>query len=384
MKSVLQEKEIQHRLELKRFARRLNSQEKKLLRNRPSRRKEDPSDKKPSASRFAKGVVPGVGKGFSERLVLEVPKMLDLVSNYEETAEFVRDMRLAALRNHRNVFLDFDNTERIHPTALLLLLAETHRCRLLHGHERVVGTYPKNPALERLFVRTGFFNLLGVKSKTEVKPLSYPVEYIPFQSNNRLDTSMPRKIREELLGDKVVMHPKARSRLFRAITEAMINVGQHAYPAYSLKAHPVKGRWWMAGHVNKSKNELMFTFCDLGVGIPETLPKIYTWERIRFALSLLPGVKPNDGEMIQAGMTLGRSRTREEHRGRGLNDLRSFIDIAGAGELYIFSRKGRYRYSVGGEEKVFNSEISMSGTLIKWSVPLAHVTDWIEDDEIVD
>lgn len=300
------DKEILRRLEAKRYERRLHSEEKKRRRNRRKSsvaRYHTPGETK----RFHGGVATdAVGKG-SSRIILKVPKILDLTTNYDETAEFIREIRLEALKRNRFVLLNFDLSERIYPTALLLLLAEIHRCRLLHGNERVTGTYPRNPALERLFIRTGFFELLGVRQKIKAAPMSYPMEYIRFHSDHRLDASMPKRLREELLGDKVAMHPKARMRLYRALTEAMTNVGQHAYPARAVKSHPIRRRWWMAGHVNKSRKELMITFCDLGVGIPDTLPKLHAWEHIRAALSILPGIKLNDGEMIKAGMILGRS-----------------------------------------------------------------------------
>jgi hypothetical protein len=384
MSSFIQQKRSLQRLEFKRFERRLESNRKKKNRNRQETGTHVPFDVARD-SRFSKGIVRTAPEGQRNpapeyRLSLLAPKHLDLITNYDETAEFIRDVRIAANKGQK-VLMDFEQSERIGPTALLALLSEIHRCRLIHDRDRVVGTYPKSPALERLMVRTGFFDLLGVKSKLKVPPSTYPVEYIRFQSDNRLDTSQPKKLREELLGDQVTMHPKARSRLFRAITEAMINVGQHAYPDYAAKTNPMKGRWWIAGHINKNKKELMVTFCDLGVGIPETLPRIYAWERIYSVLATLPGIKPDDGQMIRAGMMLGRSRTRQEHRGRGLNDLRSFIDIAGAGELYILSRKGRYRYRAGQDEEVFNSRISIGGTLIRWSVPLACVTNWVDNSE---
>lgn len=373
-------REILWRIESGRFERRLVSARKRRLRNREESRGTS-SPGRPSTSKFSRiSPLPGIGE-YDDHLVLDVPKNLDLVRNYAETAEFIRDMRRSVLHHNRRVYLVFNDAERIRPAALLLLLAEIHRCRLSHGPNMVTGTYPNNPNLERLMCRTGFFKLLNVKERTTLKVRGFPVEYIEFRSNNKLDTAEPKRLRTELLGDSITMHPKVRSRLYRSLTEAMINVGQHAYPQSSVKSHPVKKRWWLAGHVNKRKKELMVTFCDLGVGIPETLPKIYTWERIRSALSLLPGIRPNDGQMIEAAMTIGRSRTREEHRGRGLNDLRSLIDQAGSGELYIFSRKGRYRYRAGGDEEAFNSNISINGTLIKWSVPLDRVTDWIGNND---
>lgn len=314
-----------------------------------------------------------------------VPATLDLASNYEETVMLIRTMRRHALRYKHPIRLTFEDTKEIKPAALLLLLAELHRCRLTHGNDRITGTYPNNPRVERIMETSGFFNLLGVAPRSSKKKRNYPLEYIEFISGKRLEAETVKELRDALLGSSIAMTLPAKRRLYRALTEAMINVGQHAYPVTYSHESMQRGRWWLAGHVNKKTGELMVTFCDLGVGIPSTLPKLYPMEYIRSALSLLPGIKPNDAEMIQAGMTIGRSITKQYNRGKGLNDLRQFVDQAGTGELHIYSGKGHYCYSPNGRqtENVRNYDHSIGGTLIQWSVPLNAVTNWsgnIEDD----
>jgi hypothetical protein len=129
------------------------------------------------------------------------------------------------------------------------------------------------------------------------------------------------------------------------------------------------------------RKELTITFCDLGVGIPQTLPSLYPIERIREYLSILPGVKPPDASMIQAAVELGRSATGQTHRGKGLSrDLRRFIQFANAGEMFIFSNRGMYKYSGKHGEQTRDFRRSIHGTLIKWRVPMSKVTDWSGDD----
>jgi hypothetical protein len=133
--------------------------------------------------------------------------------------------------------------------------------------------------------------------------------------------------------------------------------------------------------VNKIDAQLTIMFCDLGVGIPVTLPKRYPMEIILNYLSILPGIRPNDGQMIRAGMEIGRSQTLKINRGKGLNDLRRIIDDAGEGELHIFSGRGCYRYSPGKVDEVENLKRTVGGTLIKWTIPLSKITKWVEGDE---
>jgi hypothetical protein len=312
--------------------------------------------------------------------LIKLPQTLDLVSHFVVTAEAIRSIRRLALKEKRPVMLDFSDVTTLRPSALLLLLAEIHRSRLMHGSSRMTGSYPKDPKIERMLDATGFFKLLGVKSRIKQKPQRYPMEHVGYHSEKHEVKGTVRKFRESLLGTKIVMSAAVRSRLYRAITEAMLNVSHHAYPVSKTKMHPERGRWWLTGSVNRKAGILTIMFCDLGVGIPDTLPKIYTMELIRSVLSLLPGIKPDDAQMIRAGMTIGRTATGVEGRGRGLNDLRRFVEDVGVGELHIFSRKGHYLYDPVNGDKIVNYGIGMGGTLIMWSVPIAAVTNWQSQD----
>jgi hypothetical protein len=284
---------------------------------------------------------------------------------------------LYALGLRRPVRLIFSESKEISPEALLLLLAELYRCRKIFGKNRITGTYPTNQNIERIMEASGFFDLLDVIKRNPVKTKKYPLDYIKFITGNKLIASTPMELREALLGNTINMGTLAKKRLYRAITEAMTNVGQHAYPKNQRKKFRIRNEWWISGHVNLKSNKLVILFCDLGVGIPTTLPKVLGFEKILSALSMLPGIKPNDAQMIQAGMVIGRTSTGLAGRGKGLNDLKKFVDDTGGGELNIFSRKGHYQYLAGSPETLYNHRYSIGGTLIKWSVPINNVTDWI-------
>lgn len=308
---------------------------------------------------------------------LNVPEQLDLIKNYDETIEFIKTIKAYAYGLRKSVRLIFDETKEISPEALLLLLAELYRCRKIFGDKRVTGTYPKSKKIEKIMEASGFFDLLEVVPRSPAKEKQYPLCYIKFITGNRLVESTARVLREALLGENIKMGTIAKKRLYRAITEAMINVVQHAYPKKQRGKHQIRNNWWISGHVNQRSGRLVILFCDLGVGIPNTLPKVHGWEKIRSVLAILPGVKPNDAQMINAGMEIGRTSTGLAGRGKGLNDLKMFVDDTGGGELNIFSRRGHYKYEVGQPVKLTNHDASICGTLIRWSVPLSNVTDWI-------
>lgn len=369
-------KEILRSIERKRHLRALYSKEKKRKKNRSF------AGTLHGTPQTGRGYKSGVSEVHHEEIRL--PNNLDLVNGFEETARTTRLIRTFVLKEKKPVILDFSEVKTLKPAAMLLLLAEIHRCRLIHGHDRITGTYPTEPRIERMLDCTGFFSLLGVAPRKKAKRAKYPMEYVDFVSNTHEVKGTVKEFREKLLGTSIVMTSQARSKLYRVISEAMLNVSYHAYPRGSAKTNPQRGRWWLAGHVNRRSKELMIMFCDLGVGIPRTLPKLYKMEMIRNLLSILPGVNPNDGQMIQAAMELGRTRTGLTNRGKGLNDLRSFVDNAGVGELNIFSGHGHYQYKPGQGELVRNYATGIAGTLIKWTVPMSAITNWVgngDDDD---
>ncbi len=287
--------------------------------------------------------------------------------------EFIREFRRVALAERRPVRLDFSNTKYIGPAASLVLVAEVYRCMQI-AQDRVIGTYPKDKELERMLQDTGFFDLLDVASRLPTTEKKGPLEYIKFQTGTRALGPDAYHLEQALLGEERKLDKGASAKLYRGITEAMTNVVQHAY--MDLRKEPIPrlhNQWWMVGHIDRDKQDLMVMFFDQGVGIPATLPFKHANEVIAAALVKFNIIKSQDGELILAAMELGRSRTDLSHQGRGLNDLRAFIDKSGAGSLKILSRNGEYTYSSSKQETTKNHRLSLGGTLIQWTVNLPSV-----------
>jgi len=125
-------------------------------------------------------------------------------------------------------------------------------------------------------------------------------------------------------------------------------------------------------------------FCDLGVGIPITLPKTMEEnnEENMFKLilyKLFPDKKKySDGELIRAAIEVKRSRTQKRHRGKGLLDMIKAIETTQGGRLVILSNKGGYLYNLNNSkpsEDVKNYKDSIFGTLILWSLPISRNTE---------
>lgn len=335
---------------------------------------------RPRVPRFS--LAQRVGKKEEPLFEITVPARLNLEGAHTETCDFVWSIR-QAVRARRRVLLDFSKVESIRASALTYLLGQIHKLRLEFGDDCVTGTYPESARVERALAVSGFYDLLKVKSRDAAVSTSRTMRYIRFKTDQKINGAEIGKVREELLGADLSMPSRIAKTIFRAVSEAMTNVNHHAYfqkQFVNAKAEQrLSGRWWLFATLNVPGKMFSVVFYDAGVGIPKTLPRRYPAEVIMQVLSQLPGIIPNDGQMIAAAMVLGRTRTDMDNRGKGLMDLAKLIDQVGAGKMQIFSRQGRYSYSSGvGSHS--SGRGRLEGTLIEWRLPLDMALDALPEE----
>lgn len=157
-----------------------------------------------------------------------------------------------------------------------------------------------------------------------------------------------------------------QDNLYTGITEAMTNVSNHAY---DLQREDGLGfcdqkSWWMFSH--EKDGYLSVVFCDLGAGIPRTLPvkRRNVWNRL-----LRKGLK-RDSEIIKFAVKDSVSRTRKSHRGKGLRQIMEVINGLSGAEAVVYSNRGVYLMRSGRPSQCFEYRDSILGTLIYWSIPL--------------
>lgn len=361
-KNLSVEKRLLKALAQKRFERRLRQKRRKQARNRA--RSGAPG------ARLAAAQEPTPPKGPPRPgwTDLATPADLDLNQHRDASCAFIQRIG-ERVRQGQRLRLVFDECKTIRLSALVLLLAQIHKLQIEFGDGVITSTYPPNPKIERFLADIGFYELLHVKRRKNVAAHSRLTRFIRFKSEQKPNSAEIPKLRTELLGKDLKM-PGAIARLiFRALSEAMTNVNHHAYKTKPLILPGLEGRWWMAASLSARTSLFTLAFYDAGVGIPKTLPRKYPLEKIRGILSLLPGVDPDDGQMIHAAMGLGRTRTEQTNRGKGLMDLVKLIDTVGAGAVHIHSLHGAYAYAPRVENHR-NHEGFVEGTLIEWQLPL--------------
>ena len=374
-KLKLKDYELARRLEISRYETRHNEKLKRLDRIRLG------IPAYSSTKGWSKPGIPGSGGTWED---MPVPKVVNLIDNRDETCNFFQLIR-DRVRDGAKVRLVFMETEKISSESLIYLLAQIHKLRLEHGLDRITGTYPKSRRIERLLGESGFLKILNVITRPIPGKKSASTRFVKCKTDTEMNGPIIPVLKEELLGNDLVMPQSIGKMVYRALIEAMANVKHHAYDNKSLRNKKLKGRWWLGAQISHTKSIFTLTFYDAGVGIPKTLHRQYGWELIRSAISSLPGMMPDDGQMIRAAVELGRTRTGKSNRGKGLMDIHKLIEKVGAGCLIIYSRQGRYRFE-NGSEIVSNDKNFIEGTLIKWQLPLDKMvsvlgnTDEYQDD----
>lgn len=141
--------------------------------------------------------------------------------------------------------------------------------------------------------------------------------------------------------------------LGNCVTEAMINVGHHAYQDNN------RGPWWIFATI--SNGSVFVALYDRGESVPATLlakPRV-----MDFLTGRMWALGRGDSHLITAAVG-GRTRTELPYRGKGLPEMLEFTKNYAQSELGIYSRNGFFRYSE--QESSGKLRTPIKGTLVIW------------------
>jgi hypothetical protein len=167
-------------------------------------------------------------------------------------------------------------------------------------------------------------------------------------------------------------------QIYSGLFEAILNTRNHAYEE-SGRANAAH-LWWLAGALDQATNELIVCVYDHGVSIPVSLIRPYSkwpliqtmrdlWHRT-VGHSLAESDGSQDGLTISLAMQVGKTRTNESNRGKGLPAIENVIDICDSGYVAIRSRRGEYTRRKGEEPIVTTRVAALRGTLVVWRLKL--------------
>ena len=296
---------------------------------------------------------------------MQAPQFFELLANKNryELLTFLEKLRQLLVVEKAKVLLDFTTTEKMWSDGTLLFLSELRRCKkMLGGTMPLRCKQPRNVKVAQVLKQIGAYDLMHYHKRintsfSDVIHWSYASGHqVEGQKYENILGSYEGRVAETLLGS-----------LFRGITEAMTNCHHHAYIGVrpdGLDYQDIQKNWWMFSQ--EKDGFLTVVFCDLGIGIPNTLPtkKPNIWKRIKSA-----GKAGSDSSIIERAVEDSVSRTGKRYRGKGLKQLLEAVQETDGGALRIFSNRGCYTFHKG---KVVLKDFtgSIMGTLIQWKVPI--------------
>lgn len=295
-----------------------------------------------------------------------------------------------ARQNGSKVTICFRNTRNIEASGGIYLLARVdYLTKQYHTVKFAVIKPPKVPygdlraaksIVHDVLCQIGFYRLLKVRAAKGPQ--------LPHVDCWQVKTAVD--VDAELLGnaiEKLLPLGVNGALLYRAGIEAMSNAAEHAYSGLiQTSRNFLEKRWWLFTAV--MNNELIVFICDLGHGIPVTLPHTQTPNVLKTAMDKLLLNIPSqakkslgitDGDALQIAMStlIKETRTALTHRGKGGKDIKSFIDANPEAQVQILSNKGFWRYKNKPRQKTstemgigYNNKYSINGTIVGWSVPL--------------
>ena len=271
--------------------------------------------------------------------------------------------------------LDFSKVNKIYPGGMLILISSLELiCFKFHG--RVVARCPSGSLAGQLLNHFGFAKNLGM-----IPSLNSPTADSVINWNYITGTQADGQKVSNLLkqyGDNT--NAQIPQSLFAVLTEALVNVRQHAYEESDI--HSDFQKWWLFARYREPSvgnlGNLYIAIYDIGVGIPFTMRRKKERKEIVIDFFDQAGKKFNlsngtllDKHLLSEAVENKRSQTGEPYRGNGLPEMREFVSSTTDGRLCIISGKAQYT-SFGGQSHGQSHSIQsmFPGTLLLWSLPL--------------
>lgn len=335
----------------------------------------------------------GGASKFNQLPIIDAPSKLDLYSpkNHRVFVSFLKSLR-DSVKVHDKVVINLKHSSRITAAAGLLLVAEVDRLKKAFPSKSIKCINPEDSynglgksaqnLVESALNQIGFYRILGQASNKKASASS--VKKWRQLSGDSADGTLADSLLQTLKDDIPALVLK---KLYRGAIEAIANCVEHAYPSSRIDGLEINDpRWWML--VGLDDATLSIIVCDLGVGIPNTLPSKHEESILNYIKTALGITGNSDSDMIQMSTHIRQTRTKLNNRGKGGKDFRSMTINFPSSVLTVRSNKGAFfitgkeraslkkvssRRFVSGtdrSESMIEHANSICGTLIEWAIPL--------------
>lgn len=315
-----------------------------------------------------------------QTVVLTVPANLtaENPTHRAQILDLIRQMAASLSTGKVRVKLDFSRVEKLYPGGMLVLLGALEL--LIEGYPgRLAARCPPHSLAGQLLRHFKIADSLGV-SPAFSRPTHESVVEWRYLTGTQAAGAEVKQLLDEYRNTCDADIPP---QLFSVLTEGLTNVRHHAYPKNPDEGiSPKFRRWWLfARYVaprGTTPGNLYIAIYDIGFGIPATMRTklergevvLDVIEKTAEWLEQTPGNRL-DQTLLKAAVEHQRSQTGQAHRGRGLPEMREFIDTAPGARLYIVSGKAQYSFVKDRGDGYTNGfDRHFPGTLLLWSLPL--------------
>ena len=310
-----------------------------------------------------------------ELVRLYAPQIIDLQSavSRRDTLHLCERIRRVYLQDRKGVLIDFSRTRKIHSHGMLVLVAELDRAQRMSGGKLALrcklpaGTDNDQKIVCEVLDQIGLLERCGhPKIHGEGCVFHESVRHWRYATGTRVDDK-PGDVLEKHEGR---IAPALMTQMQIGLTEALINSLHHAYRGLRSDGCGLynERRWWMFTH--EVDGVLQVLVCDLGIGIPRSLPLKWDHSLLKKLSQIFSKSHPHVAA-IKSALILGKSSTGEENRGKGLPQIWSATSSTKGGAVGILSGKA-YVY-IDSEDGNVNGgpyESEFLGTLVTWRVPV--------------
>jgi hypothetical protein len=272
------------------------------------------------------------------------------------TLNVMRNISGFAVGKKKPVHLDLRLCEGITAAAMVMLFAEISRAKLATGFDDIVKLFlPEDDhPLRQMLKNSGWEHavLIGQEKLQELVD-----ENKLFQSNNNPNESI-KAVYEQLTSHGINLDVPEVKRFTKGVSEAMLNVINHAYDNEDEPLSGIGRRWWQACYVkqpSEDRKKMVFIIYDLGQGILSSLPK-------------KSGESPE--EHICRAMSYGVTRTGEAKRGKGSKDIEDAAQIRKESILLVGTNNVSYIKWKDGKIYIKEGTLPFCGTIVEWQINL--------------
>lgn len=295
-----------------------------------------------------------------------VPDILDLSVKTKRNSliKVIELMHKAISRNDKYICFDFSKTKKIYSSAMLLLYAEMSNALNITERLHFSCIKPRNSKSSHVLDQIGIYRICREKFK-KIKDYDDVIFWKHCSGKDVIGAAFDKVLDDDSRKKLEKGHPEVD--LYGGCVEATKNAKRHAYiEARSMSAVAYeKTSWWMFSQVKDGI--LSVNVCDLGVGIPATLP--FTRKNLFNILMETLGKDSNDAKLIEGAIHGNSSRSGESYRGNGLPKIARVAQETKRASLVVYSYKGEVTITKNNTQCVVYGK-PVPGTIISWCLPI--------------